>query len=167
MSESAESVRRLMCRVGRGDRLGMHLLFYGGTQIKLLRNQSVETVLKNLSIRVCTISKSSLLSLHRLIDSQQGNNYDSDESVKNIPSFIDTYSIQTDELLEPDITKYKTFNEFFYRKLKPDARPVQNEEDPKQVCSAADSRVTVYESVSLAKQFWCVYLTNQNMNISK
>ena len=34
-------------------RLGMHLLFYGGTQIKVLHNQTVETVLKDLSIRVC------------------------------------------------------------------------------------------------------------------
>ena len=30
----------------------MHLLFYGGTQIRLLHNQSVESVLKDLSIRV-------------------------------------------------------------------------------------------------------------------
>lgn len=30
----------------------MHLLFYGGTQIKLLHNQSVESVLRDLSIRV-------------------------------------------------------------------------------------------------------------------
>ncbi len=85
---------------------------------------------------------------------QQGKNYDAPESVKNIPSFIDTYAIQTDELLEPDITKYNSFNEFFFRKLKDGARPIQNEEDPKQVCSAADSRLTVFESVSLAKQFW-------------
>ncbi|KAI0090523.1 phosphatidylserine decarboxylase-domain-containing protein [Irpex rosettiformis] len=116
-------------------RLGMHLLFYGGAQIKLLHNQSVEIVLKNLSIR-------------------QGRNYDSPSSVKSIPSFIDTYAIQTDELLEPDISKYSTFNEFFHRKLKDGARPVQNEEDPKQVCSAVDCRLTLFESVSLAKQFW-------------
>ena len=31
----------------------MHLLFYGGTQIKVLHNQSVESVLKSLSIKVC------------------------------------------------------------------------------------------------------------------
>lgn len=30
----------------------MHLLFYGGTQVKLLHNKSVETVLKDLSVRV-------------------------------------------------------------------------------------------------------------------
>ena len=47
--------------------------------------------------------------------SQQGHIYDSPDSVKSIPSFIETYSIQTDELLEPDISKYKTFNDFFNR----------------------------------------------------
>lgn len=34
-------------------RLGMHLLFYGSAQIKLLHNKSVENVLKELSVRVC------------------------------------------------------------------------------------------------------------------
>ncbi|KAI0628430.1 phosphatidylserine decarboxylase-domain-containing protein [Trametes polyzona] len=116
-------------------RLGMHLLFYGGTQIKLLRNRSVETVLKDLSIR-------------------QGKIYDSPESVKAIPSFIHTYSIALDELEQPDITKYACFNDFFYRKLKPGARPVRNANDPAGFCSAADCRLTVYPTVDLAKQFW-------------
>jgi phosphatidylserine decarboxylase len=88
------------------------------------------------------------------LQKQQGKNYDSPESIKNIPSFINTYGIQTDELAQPDITKYACFNDFFSRKLKDGARPVQNEEDPKQVCSAADCRLTVFESVALAKQFW-------------
>ncbi|KAK7691397.1 hypothetical protein QCA50_004796 [Cerrena zonata] len=116
-------------------RLGMHLLFYGGTQIKLLHNQSVESVLKDLSVR-------------------QGKAYSSPESVKSIPSFIETYSIQVDDLEEPDITKYKTFNEFFYRKLKADARPLQNPDDPLAISSAADCRLTVYSTIDLAKQFW-------------
>lgn len=33
-------------------RLGMHLLFYGGTQVKILHNHTVESTLKDLSIRV-------------------------------------------------------------------------------------------------------------------
>jgi len=116
-------------------RLGMHLLYYGGPERKILHNKSVETVLKDLSIK-------------------QGKSYDSPESIKHIPSFIKTYSIQTDELLEPDINKYKTFNDFFYRKLKPDARPVQSADNPAVINSAADCRLTVYHSVDLAKKFW-------------
>ncbi|KAI6010719.1 phosphatidylserine decarboxylase-domain-containing protein [Pisolithus orientalis] len=89
-------------------RLGMHLLFYGKEQVKLLEgNKLVEDTLREQSIH-------------------QGKIYDSPESAKNIPSFIKMYNIQLDELLEPDIHKYHTFNEFFSRKLKPGARPVEN-----------------------------------------
>ncbi|EKM53521.1 uncharacterized protein PHACADRAFT_259940 [Phanerochaete carnosa HHB-10118-sp] len=116
-------------------RIGMHLLYYGGTQIKILHNHDVEGVLKSMSIR-------------------QGEHYDAPESVKSIPSFVDTYSIQLDELEEPDMAKYKSFNDFFHRKLKPGSRPVQNEDNPKGICSAADCRLTVYQTVDLAKQFW-------------
>lgn len=46
---------------------------------------------------------------------------------------------------------------FAKRKLKPDARPVENAEDPSGICSAADSRLTVYPTVDLAKKFWYVF----------
>ncbi|KIJ65112.1 hypothetical protein HYDPIDRAFT_153053 [Hydnomerulius pinastri MD-312] len=117
-------------------RLGMHMLFYGKEQVKLLEgNKHVEDLLREQSIR-------------------EGQIYDSPESVKNIPSFISTYKLQLDELLEPDIHKYKTFNEFFYRKLKADARPVENAEDPNAFCSAADSRLVVYPNVKEATTVW-------------
>jgi phosphatidylserine decarboxylase len=86
--------------------------------------------------------------------SQEGKLYDSPNSAASIPSFVSTYSLDTSELLEPDTTKYKTFNEFFSRKLKPNARPVENADDPLAICSAADCRLTVYQTVDLAKQFW-------------
>lgn len=101
------------------------------------------------------------LTEHR--DLQQGKNYDSPESVKSIPSFIETYKIQLDELLEPDITKYTSFNDFFHRQLKPGARPVQNEDDPKNLCSAADCRLTVYPSVDLAKKLWCACMRDLSL----
>ncbi|KAJ7623253.1 phosphatidylserine decarboxylase-domain-containing protein [Roridomyces roridus] len=116
-------------------RLGMHLLFYGHEQVKLLHSERVEHLLKEQSIK-------------------EGKLYDDPESVKSIPSFVETYSLSTEELLEPDITKYKTFNEFFSRKLKPDARPVDHADDPLAICSAADCRLTVYQTVDLAKEFW-------------
>lgn len=150
----------------------MHLLFYGGTQVKLLHNRSVETVLKDLSVRVCVFY--SPVPDHVLIFLyQQGKIYDSPESVKSIPSFIETYGISVDELEQPDIAKYACFNDFFYRyvlpafalsirvrlltprrKLRSDVRPVQNAADISGFCSAADCRLTVYPSVDLAKQFW-------------
>ncbi|KAF7370638.1 hypothetical protein MSAN_00696800 [Mycena sanguinolenta] len=116
-------------------RIGMHLLFYGREQVKILQSHTVESLLKEQSIK-------------------EGKHFDSPESAANIPSFINTYSLDTSELLEPDVSKYKTFNEFFFRKLKPDARPVDNADDPRAICSAADCRLTVYQSVDFAKQFW-------------
>jgi len=114
----------------------MHLLFRGKEQVKLLEgSKRVEDLLREQSIR-------------------EGRIYDSPESVKNIPSFIRTYKISLDELLYPDIQHYATFNEFFYRKLKPDARPVENADDPAGICSAADCRLVVFPTIDLACKFW-------------
>ncbi|KAF8075020.1 phosphatidylserine decarboxylase-domain-containing protein [Lyophyllum atratum] len=116
-------------------RIGMHLVFYGYGRAKILGTRNVEHLLTEESIR-------------------QGRIYDSPESAHSIPSFVRTYGLQTDELLEPDLKAYKCFNDFFTRKLKPGARPVANPDDPLGVCSAADCRLTVYQTADLAKQFW-------------
>ncbi|KAJ7224252.1 phosphatidylserine decarboxylase-domain-containing protein, partial [Mycena pura] len=116
-------------------RIGMHLLFYGSEQMRLLHSQNVEHLLKEQSVK-------------------EGKLYDSPESAASISSFVATYSLSTDELLEPDITKYKTFNDFFSRKLKPGARPVDNVDDPLAICSAADCRLTVFQTMDIAKEFW-------------
>jgi phosphatidylserine decarboxylase len=116
-------------------RIGMHLLFYGNAQEKVLQYRSVEHLLQEQSIK-------------------QGKIYNSPESVKSIPSFVKTYSLDLNELLESDITKYANFNDFFSRKLKPGARPVQDIDNPRGICSAADSRLTVYPTVDLACKFW-------------
>jgi phosphatidylserine decarboxylase len=49
---------------------------------------------------------------------------------------------------------YKTFNQFFARQLKPDARPPANPQDPSVVVSSADCRLTVFEDVTTATQIW-------------
>lgn len=41
-----------------------------------------------------------------------------------IKKFIETYHIDLDECAQRDLTTYKTFNDFFIRKLKPEARPI-------------------------------------------
>ncbi|KAF8588159.1 hypothetical protein K439DRAFT_1645594 [Ramaria rubella] len=117
-------------------RIGMHLLFYGRLETKLLKSKIVETQLREQSIK-------------------EGIVFDSPSSASSIPSFIHTYNISIDELLLQDIQHdYKCFNEFFYRKLKPGARPVQNADDPLGFCSAADSRIIVFETVDSARKFW-------------
>jgi phosphatidylserine decarboxylase len=48
----------------------------------------------------------------------------------------------------------ETFNEFFYRKLKADARPVADPTDPTTLVSGADCRMMVFESVQEATKLW-------------
>lgn len=48
----------------------------------------------------------------------------------------------------------ETFNDFFYRKLKPSARPTESPDDPRRLVSAADCRLMVFETVSEATKLW-------------
>ncbi|KAF8591714.1 hypothetical protein K439DRAFT_1401813 [Ramaria rubella] len=119
-------------------RIGMHLLFYGPAAIRFLTWNWIRELLKEQSIR-------------------QGKIYDSTDPKKVLPqikSFIATYSIDTSELLERDLTKYPSFNSFFSRRLKPNARPAAFPNDPAIVSSAADSRLVVFHTVDAARKFW-------------
>lgn len=66
-------------------------------------------------------------------------------SQEHITEFVKTYDLEKslDQLAEPDLSKYKTFNSFFSRALKPDARPADGANDPKVVVSAADCRCVI------------------------
>ncbi|KAF9516100.1 hypothetical protein BS47DRAFT_1371809 [Hydnum rufescens UP504] len=119
-------------------RVGMHLVFYGKEQTALLRWHSVEALLKQQSIK-------------------QGKIYDRADPkivVPHIESFIKTYKIDTEELAIPDLHDYKTFNEFFARRLKPGARTIDTPSNPSVITSVADCRLTVFRDVDDAKKFW-------------
>lgn len=75
--------------------------------------------------------------------------------MKDIQPFLDSYrgQINIDEIAQP-LNTFKTFNEFFYRKLKPGARPVAHPNEPTVVTSAADCRLQVYLNVDEATRFW-------------
>lgn len=49
-------------------------------------------------------------------------------SAAKIEPFIEHYGVDTSEFLEP-VSSYRTFNDFFYRKLKETARPISGGED--------------------------------------
>jgi len=66
----------------------------------------------------------------------------SPSSLAKIKTFIENNNINTDELERP-VASFKTFNEFFIRKLKPEARPIDSE--PSHLISIADCRLAVYE----------------------
>jgi len=84
---------------------------------------------------------------------KQGLKYDDPESARDIPAFIEFHNLNVDEILEP-VPSFKTFNQFFYRKLKPDARPVENPEDPYRLVSGADCRLMAFETVQEATRLW-------------
>ena len=52
------------------------------------------------------------------------------------------------------ILTLETFNEFFYRKLKPTARPIDGSDDPYRLISTADCRLMTFETVSEATRLW-------------
>ncbi|KAG8952074.1 hypothetical protein FRC00_006941, partial [Tulasnella sp. 408] len=118
-------------------RLGMHLLFVTVNH-EILDMKAVEGLFSDVSFR-------------------QGKIYDNPDPafvIPHIEAFIEAYDIKLEELLEPDIKKYKTFNDFFKRSLKPGARTVQDANDLSIITSLADSRLTVFKNVGDAKKFW-------------
>jgi phosphatidylserine decarboxylase len=63
-------------------------------------------------------------------------------SKKKIEAFIKQHNIDVSEIIAP-ISSFNSFNEFFIRKLKPEARPVELK--PDIFISPADSRLFAYE----------------------
>jgi phosphatidylserine decarboxylase len=84
---------------------------------------------------------------------KQGRRFDSPKSAKEIPQFIKFHGIPLHEVWKP-VSSFKTFNEFFYRKLKPGSRPADSPDDPKVAVSPADCRMTAFETVSDATRLW-------------
>ncbi|CDR45926.1 RHTO0S11e06370g1_1 [Rhodotorula toruloides] len=94
--------------------------------------------------------------IRRMLDSltkKQGLKYDSPASAREIEPFIRFHNLNMEEVLDP-LSSFKTFNEFFYRKLKPDARPVSDPEDPRTVVSCADCRAMFFQTVDDATSIW-------------
>jgi len=89
--------------------------------------------------------------LHHM-SQQQGKKYDSPGSKKEIEHFIHFHGLDTNEIRDP-LDSFNNFNEFFYRKLKVDARPLAST-DPKVAVSGADSRLNVFPSIDQAKKIW-------------
>lgn len=55
---------------------------------------------------------------------RQGQYFTQPESVKQIPSFVQHYSIEMDDYVISDVDGYKNFNEFFTRAILPSKRPI-------------------------------------------
>ncbi|KAK3816721.1 MAG: phosphatidylserine decarboxylase-domain-containing protein [Linnemannia gamsii] len=86
---------------------------------------------------------------------KQGRKFDDPRSKRDIEPFIQFHRLesQMQEVLEP-IHNFKNFNEFFYRKLKADARVLASPGDDRVAVSVADCRMTCWPTISDATKFW-------------
>lgn len=84
---------------------------------------------------------------------RSGIKYSSPASADSIEPFIKFHDLNMSEVLLP-VSEFKTFNEFFYRKLKPGARPCENPQEPRTAVSMADCRVTTFTTVDEAIKLW-------------
>lgn len=123
-------------------RLGMRLAYRGGisggmegARGEYFHNQEIYSQLADQSRRLTGI-------VRRMLESmtiKQGQKYDSPSSVSEILPFIRFHNLDLNEVLEP-LSSFRTFNEFFYRKLKPGARPIPS--DRNVLVSPADVSVS-------------------------
>eukprot|EP01004_Peranema_trichophorum_P002388 NODE_1451_length_1949_cov_47.895400_g1230_i0.p1 GENE.NODE_1451_length_1949_cov_47.895400_g1230_i0~~NODE_1451_length_1949_cov_47.895400_g1230_i0.p1 ORF type:complete len:613 (+),score=144.67 NODE_1451_length_1949_cov_47.895400_g1230_i0:56-1840(+) len=79
--------------------------------------------------------------------------YNSPSSLKDVPAFIAYHELNMEEAELP-LSAYKNFNEFFYRKLKPTARPIAEPTNPRIAVIPADSRCTVFPSFEESTRLW-------------
>ena len=74
----------------------------------------------------------------------------SPSSMRNIRPFINQFEVDCSEFLEP-ISTYRSFNDFFIRKLKPEARPIAS--DPYTAIIPADGRYYFYADIDTCSGF--------------
>lgn len=55
---------------------------------------------------------------------RQGLYFTQPDSVKQIPSFVQHYSIEMDDYVISNVSEYTSFNEFFTRSILPEKRPI-------------------------------------------
>ncbi|TVU36898.1 hypothetical protein EJB05_18851 [Eragrostis curvula] len=128
--------------------LSMRALYQSKVGLTLI-NTGVKDILKNLS-------------------EKQGKKMNSLESAKDIPKFLELFKgqINMDEVRDP-IESFKTFNEFFIRKLKPGARPIAYSDQDGIATCAADSRLMAFSSVDKSTRLWIKFQNTAKIMILK
>jgi phosphatidylserine decarboxylase len=96
------------------------------------------------------------VALHTLVkravfSSWYGSRMDNPASAAKIAPFIATYGLNPDDFAE-SVASYGSFNDFFYRKLKPSARPI--DADPCSVVFPADGRHLLIEDIAACDSFF-------------
>ncbi|WP_196893144.1 phosphatidylserine decarboxylase [Aureivirga marina] len=89
-----------------------------------------------------------LLFKRKIVSSFGGWFMNSGISKNRIDSFIKEYNMDMSEYICPK-EGFKTFNDFFYRKIKPEARPIGN-----GVVSPADGKLLAFETIKDSNSFF-------------
>ena len=84
----------------------------------------------------------------KFFSSIYGKYCDTLSSAKKISQFVKDFNIDMNEY-EDDPSNFKSFNEFFIRKVKPEHRPVSK--DINDFISPGDGRISIYENIDLDK----------------
>ena len=79
--------------------------------------------------------------------------FDRKESARDIAGFVEYHHLNMDEALHP-VSHFETFNQFFYRKLKPGVRPIHKPADPSWAVLPADARTMVFDSLAASRELW-------------
>jgi phosphatidylserine decarboxylase len=114
-------------------RLGIRLL-YKALGSREMEKKRIRKLLKSLSVK-------------------QGKKYDDPASASQIEGFVAFHGLDMSEVLQP-MSEFKNFNEFFYRALKPDARPCSAPDRPEIIVSPADCRSVVFNTIDDATRIW-------------
>ncbi|OQV10084.1 hypothetical protein CLAIMM_14130 isoform 2 [Cladophialophora immunda] len=114
-------------------RIGIRLL-YKGLGAGEMEKKRIKKMLRSLSIK-------------------QGKKFDDPASVAQIPGFIAFHQLDMSEVLLPT-SDFRNFNEFFYRALKPNARPCSAPDRHEIIVSPADCRSVVFNTIDDATRIW-------------
>lgn len=90
-----------------------------------------------------------ILFKRKIISSLGGWYMDRKLSAKRIPSFINEHNINLEECQINTVSDFPTFNQFFYRKLKPEARPVGE-----NLVSPADGKILAFQTINDVPDFF-------------
>lgn len=104
-------------------------------------------------VAVLTIVRYIVKRTLRSLSIKQGIKYDDPASAAQIPGFIAFHQLDMSEVLLPT-EEFKNFNEFFYRALKPGARPCSAPDNPHIITSPADCRSVVFNRLDEAQKIW-------------
>ncbi len=89
-----------------------------------------------------------LVAKRKLLSAIYGRLKNTKRSTKDIQSFVDTLGIDMTEAVRP-VSAYTSFNDFFYRKLKPEARPIGE-----GLVSPADAKLLAFENAEAVGDFF-------------